>query len=201
MCLEGGGQLGGTGGPGARGAGSAGQAALNVGVVIVSVTQAGARVTDAVGEFVTAITSEAGAAAPAGSVGGAGEGVGADAEAGTGESADGEYSGAQPDDVLVRRGKNWESTSRLSRQAQDAEAAGFPHGVSVTTPDSNARLARDPEDASTAARKALEDAGFPVHHTPTKRDPKHHTAQLPKPVMPEDARRFNEVFGRTRGPR
>jgi hypothetical protein len=62
-CYEGGGQLGGTGGPGARGAGSAGQAALDVGVVIVFVTQAGARVTNAVGEFVTAITSGAGAAA------------------------------------------------------------------------------------------------------------------------------------------
>jgi hypothetical protein len=74
--------MGGPGGPGASGAGSAGQAALDVGVVIVYVTQAGARVTDAVGEFVTAITSGAGAAAPEGSVGGVGEGVGA-----TGESA------------------------------------------------------------------------------------------------------------------
>jgi hypothetical protein len=77
-CYEGGGQLGGTGGPGAGSAGSAGQAALDVGVVIVYVTQAGARVTDAVGEFVTAITSGAGAAAPDGaSVGGAGELAGA----------------------------------------------------------------------------------------------------------------------------
>jgi hypothetical protein len=74
MCLEGGGQLGGTGGPGAGSAGSAGQAALDMGVVIVFVTQAGAQVTDAVGDFVTAMTSGAGAAAPDGaSVGGAGE--------------------------------------------------------------------------------------------------------------------------------
>jgi hypothetical protein len=66
------------GGPINPGAGSAGQAALNVGTVIVYVTQAGARVTDAVGEFVTAITSGAGAAAPDGaSVGGAGELAGA----------------------------------------------------------------------------------------------------------------------------
>jgi hypothetical protein len=70
--------MGGPGGPGASGAvGSAGQAALDVGAVIVFVTQAGARVTDAVGEFVTAITSGAGAAAPEGSVGGAGELAGA----------------------------------------------------------------------------------------------------------------------------
>jgi hypothetical protein len=77
MCLEGGGQLGGTGGPGARGAGSAGQAALDVGVVIVFVTQAGARVTDAVDDFVSAITSGEGAAAPEGSIGEAGELAGA----------------------------------------------------------------------------------------------------------------------------
>jgi RHS repeat-associated protein len=77
-CFEGGAQMGGPINPGA---GSAGQAALNVGTVIVYVTQAGARVTDAVGEFVTAITSGAGAAAPDGaSVGGAGELAGAAGE-------------------------------------------------------------------------------------------------------------------------
>jgi hypothetical protein len=47
-----------------------------VGVVIVFVTQAGARVTDAVGDVVAAITGGAGEA-DAGGVGGAGEGAGA----------------------------------------------------------------------------------------------------------------------------
>jgi hypothetical protein len=73
--------MGGSGGPGASGAvGSAGQAALDVGAVIVFVTLAGARVTDAVGEFVTAITG--GEGADAGGVGGAGEGGATGADAG-----------------------------------------------------------------------------------------------------------------------
>ena len=105
---------------------------------------------------------------------------------------------AQPEDVLVRQGKDWESASRLGRQAQDAENAGFPHGVSVTTPASNARLSKDPSDASNATRAQFEEAGFPVQYTPTGRDPNHHTVQLPKPVTPDVARQFNQVLGRVR---
>lgn len=105
---------------------------------------------------------------------------------------------AKPDDILVRRGTGWESTSRLNRQALAAEAAGFPHGVSVTTPASNARLSNNPLDASQALRRAFEQAGFPVHYTPTRNDPYHHTVELPKPVTPADATNFNEVLGRGR---
>lgn len=100
------------------------------------------------------------------------------------------------DDELVRRGTSWESTSRLKRQAEAAERAGFPHGVSVTTPESNARLARNPKDVSRATRSAFQEAGFPVHHTPTRRDRSHHTVELPKPVTKEVAKRFNQVLGR-----
>lgn len=106
--------------------------------------------------------------------------------------------GAGPDDTLARQGTSWESASRLQRQSEAAEANGFGHGVSVTTPESNARLSRNPADASSATRREFEEAGFPVHHTPTARDPNHHTVELPDPVTPEDARRFNEILGRTR---
>jgi hypothetical protein len=105
-----------------------------------------------------------------------------------------------PDGTLVRQGTDKESASRLGRKAGEAEANGFPHGVSVTTPDANNRLANNPSDSSTATRKQIEGAGFPVVHTPTRRDPDHHTVVLPKPVTPADAQRFNEVFGRSKRP-
>lgn len=109
-----------------------------------------------------------------------------------------------PEDLLVRRGRTPESAQRLGRQAAAAERAGaaqngipFGHGVSVTTPESNALLARDPADAASATRRALEEAGFEVRHTPTRADPNHHTVQLPKPVTDAVADLFNQIFGRT----
>jgi hypothetical protein len=72
----------------------------------------------------------------------------------------------------------------------------FGHGVSVTSPDANSRLARDPADAVHATRKAFEDAGFEVRPTPTRSDADHHTIQLPKPVTEEIAKLFNTVLGR-----
>jgi hypothetical protein len=92
----------------------------------------------------------------------------------------------------------------LAKQAQAAETSGgtaqngvpLGHGISVTTPESNVRLARNPEDAVSATRTALERAGFEVRHTPTRNDPNHHTVQLPKPVTEEIADRLNQVFGR-----
>lgn len=83
------------------------------------------------------------------------------------------------------------SSSRLARKAAEAEAAGFPHGVSVTT-------TKPPTGTpcSSASCYALEDQGFAVIHTPTRRDQYHHTVQLPRPVTPEAARAFNETFGR-----
>jgi hypothetical protein len=101
-----------------------------------------------------------------------------------------------PDDLLVRRGRSRESAQRLARQAEAAEQHGFGHGVSVTTPEANARLARDPTDAVWATRKAFEQAGFPVRYTPTRNDPNHHTVLLPKPVTDEVAAAFNGILGR-----
>jgi hypothetical protein len=113
-------------------------------------------------------------------------------------------SGAAPDDVLVRRGVSWESAQRLERQAAAAAQGGvaqngvpFGHGVSVTSPTSNQRLARDPLDAVQATRKAFEDAGFEVRHTPTRSDPDHHTVVLPEPVTDAVAVLFNALLGRS----
>ncbi|MCP4702909.1 MAG: hypothetical protein GY862_39515 [Gammaproteobacteria bacterium] len=103
---------------------------------------------------------------------------------------------ADPSDILVRRGKSYETSTRLGKQSKAASEAGFPHGVSVTSPKSNQRLARDPSDASSATRKAFEDKGFPVHHTKTRKDPHHHTVELPSPVTRGVADTFNEVLGR-----
>jgi hypothetical protein len=109
-----------------------------------------------------------------------------------------------PDDTLIHRGRSRESAQRLAKQASAAENAGaaqngipFGHGVSVTSPTSNALLAKDPDDATSATRIMFEDAGFAVRHTPTNRDPDHHTVQLPKPVTDEVADRFNDVLKRT----
>ena len=99
-------------------------------------------------------------------------------------------------DVLVRRGICPETAARLDKQAKKAQEAGFPHGVSVTTPESNARLACDPQDASFATKQAFQDAGFKVHLTPTRNDPFHHTVELPDPVTAEIATKFNEILGR-----
>jgi RHS repeat-associated protein len=100
--------------------------------------------------------------------------------------------------TLVRRGQSWESQTRLARQAAAAEEHGLPHGVSVTTPESNAALSRNPADAVSAKRRDLEAGGFPVHHTPTRSDPNHHTVGLPKPVTQETTSVFNRLFGRKR---
>jgi hypothetical protein len=109
-----------------------------------------------------------------------------------------------PEGVLVRRGINWESATRLAAQAARAEQGGtatngiaYGHGVSVTTQDANQQLSRDPTDAVQALRRVLEEAGFTIRFTPTRSDASHHTIQLPKPVTDEIADRFNRVFGRT----
>ena len=120
--------------------------------------------------------------------GGGGDGE----ENGGGGGGGGDGSG----DILVRRGAQRESLPRLSKAAQQAEDGGFPHGVSVTTPESNARLARDPTDAVSAPRDQIEAGGFPVHSTPTRNDPNHHTVELPKPLTQGDVDRFNKIFRR-----
>jgi hypothetical protein len=106
--------------------------------------------------------------------------------------------GAAAEDLLAWRGRDWESVQRLASQAARAEAVGLGHGVSLTSPHSNARLSRDPTDAVTAMRSSFEEAGFTVVYSPTRNDSDHHTVLLPKPVTEDVARRFNTVLGRIR---
>lgn len=93
-----------------------------------------------------------------------------------------------PDEVLRRFGSAPESADRLAEQAAAAEAVLGVHGVSVT-----ARATAAP--AAAAPRPAVE-ARFPVHDTPSRRDPLHRTVELPRPVTPEVADEFNRLFGR-----
>ncbi len=112
--------------------------------------------------------------------------------------------GAAPGDLLVRRGIMWESAARLQRLAAMAEQAGtasngvpFGHGVSLTSPESNQQLARDPNDAVSATRQEFEAEGFEVRYTPTRNDPDHHTVILPKPVTEDVAVLFNTLLRRS----
>lgn len=104
--------------------------------------------------------------------------------------------GAAPGDTLERRGTAPETPEELDRQSKAAMKAGFPHGVSVTSPERNRAIGVPESEASSATRQQLENAGFPVHSTPTKNDPAHHTVQMPDPVTPADADRFNAALGR-----
>lgn len=113
--------------------------------------------------------------------------------------------GADGEHPLVRRGVSWESAGRLAAQAALAERGGsaingipYGHGVSVTSPESNLMLARDPNDAVSALRRVFDLSGFLVRYTPTRRDPDHHTVQLPRPVTDSVAVAFNAVLSRVR---
>ncbi|WP_173142651.1 polymorphic toxin-type HINT domain-containing protein [Kibdelosporangium persicum] len=112
----------------------------------------------------------------------------------------GEACTCSDDQVFVRRGTSWESTGRLEKQAEAAEnnSKPFGHGVSVTTPESNARLSRDPTDVGTATKAEIEAAGVTLRYTPTNNDRMHHTLELPKPLDSTAASIFNTLFGRKR---
>jgi len=88
--------------------------------------------------------------------------------------------------TLYRYGTATESTARLATKAAEAEAAGFPHGVST-------RDATTATDVSSALRSDVEQ-----HFTVTKTgaDPHHYTVELPKPVTDAVAELFNRIFGR-----
>ncbi len=91
-------------------------------------------------------------------------------------------------EILSRLGTSRESAARLGRKAAEAEEQIGIHGISTTA-------GKPLGPASQASREAVE-SKFPVHDTPTRRDPLHRTVELPKPVTPETAKQFNEVFGR-----
>lgn len=92
------------------------------------------------------------------------------------------------DEQLKRFGTDPESAEKLAGQAAAALAVLGVHGVSVTARDTTA-------PAGQAARADVESV-FPVHDTPTRRDPLHRTVELPQPVTPEVAEQFNRLFRR-----
>jgi RHS repeat-associated protein len=89
---------------------------------------------------------------------------------------------------LVRFGKGPETAEQLGEQSAKAEAAGFPHGVSTKL---KPRTSGSDKLHRSAPKSEVEQA-FPVKQTGS--DPTHHTVILPKPVTPEAAETFNQVF-------
>ncbi|MBI3929965.1 MAG: RHS repeat-associated core domain-containing protein [Armatimonadetes bacterium] len=94
--------------------------------------------------------------------------------------------------TLYRLGESWESQSRLQRKSEEALRQIGLFGVSVS-----AMKHRD-YDISTSTLKTLNEAGFVVLPTPTRRDPLHFTVLFTDPVTNEAATLFNIAFGRSR---
>jgi hypothetical protein len=87
--------------------------------------------------------------------------------------------------LLFRFGAKAETLEGLAGQAAKAEAAGFGHGVSVTT--------RKPtiQAAKSALRTTVEEF-FSVRRTGNT--PGHHTVDFPKPVTQQVTDLFNQLF-------
>ena len=87
--------------------------------------------------------------------------------------------------TLTRFGTDFESAEKLTTDAANAEAHGFPYGVSAigdaTKPGSVA---------------SYEDVASEFNVLKTGKNPSHFTIELPKPITPEVADRFNAIFGR-----
>lgn len=94
-----------------------------------------------------------------------------------------------PGPTLYRFGQAYEDASALQADAERAEAAGFPFGVSVFDRKPSSRT-----DYSTARTAEVEEH---FHIAKTGSNPHHYTIVLPNPVTGEVARTFNRLFGRT----
>ena len=92
------------------------------------------------------------------------------------------------DEKLVRFGDKPESAEDLAKQAADAEANGFPHGVSTKLTD---KLKSSDKKHKVASRSDVEEK-FTVEQTGGNK--KHHTVHLPKPVTEKVAEIFNKLF-------
>lgn len=90
------------------------------------------------------------------------------------------------DEVLKRFGTDLESAERLGEKAALAEQFLGIHGVSVTARETTAPARRQ--------KRSEVERIFPVHETPSRRDSLHRTIELPKPVTPEVAEQFNDLF-------
>lgn len=95
---------------------------------------------------------------------------------------------APADETLTRFGLDPEPADRLATQAAAAAGVLGIHGVSVT--------ARATDAPGGRASRADVEQHFRVHATPSRRDARHRTVELPRPVTAEVADLFNHVFGR-----
>lgn len=86
---------------------------------------------------------------------------------------------------LARYGTEPESAASLAEQAANAEAHGFPHGVST-------KLTKTPIKSARNANIDDVQQHFPVQQT--GRNPDHHTVILPKPITQAIADLFNSLF-------
>jgi RHS repeat-associated protein len=94
-----------------------------------------------------------------------------------------------PGPTLYRFGQAYEDASGLQADAERAETAGFPFGVSVFDRKPSSRT-----DYSTARTAEVEEN---FHIAKTGSNPHHYTIVLSNPVTGEVARTFNSLFGRT----
>jgi hypothetical protein len=92
------------------------------------------------------------------------------------------------DPHLIRFGKGPESAEQLAADAAQAEKAGLPHGVSTK----QVGRVSGTDNAHRSAPKSEVEKHFTVTQTGNKAT--HHTVELPKPVTPEVAKKFNAVF-------
>jgi hypothetical protein len=94
--------------------------------------------------------------------------------------------------MIYRSGSSKESATRLHKKATEAaEGKVGIHGVSANT-------TRPDHACSGATCGQLEAAGFRVRDTPSNHDPNHKTIEMPNPVTPDDAKRFNTTMGRSK---
>jgi len=89
---------------------------------------------------------------------------------------------------LVRFGPGPESAESLGAEAANAQAHGFPHGVSTKLVD---RISGTDRQNRYAPLSAVQSA-FPVQQTGA--NPRHHTVLLPNPMNLEAASKFNSIF-------
>lgn len=92
-------------------------------------------------------------------------------------------------DRLYRFGLEFEPANALARQAAEAAAIGFPHGVSA--------FSRTTRPDAVTARCSEVEQHFQI--VKTGRNPYHFTIELPREVTDEVAAIFNQLFERRRG--
>jgi hypothetical protein len=90
---------------------------------------------------------------------------------------------------FVRFGKAAETAEELGKDAADARAAGYPHGVSVRAKPAVTNAERAKHRVADASEANAE---FTI--TQTGKDKRHHTVEVPDPVTQEFVDKFHKVF-------